>query len=175
MRLVFAAAFLAGWLFGLSANAQNPEADVAFEMPVDVKNWRPDIIGQNGVYRFQQVQGGCQITFVQNLGADAAKAAGRTPHDTIEAYVQQLSVQVGDLTRSKTPDMELHASNGEPVAFFSEEISYRGQDGTDYRNRIATQWVNAVELLIIAACPSSEWEAQSAAIDAFITKVSVHR
>lgn len=176
MRPILTGVFLAGCLFsGLPAYAQNPESTVAFEMPLNVDNWRPDIVGQNGMYRFRQIQGACQITFAQNLGADAAKAAGRTPADTIEAYVQRLSAQVGDVARRKAPDLELRASAGGPVPFLSEEVSYRGQDGTDYRNRIATQWVEAVELLIITACPSGEWETQGAAIDAFITKVSVHR
>jgi hypothetical protein len=176
MKAIFAGALVAGSLVsGLPAHAQNPESTVAFEMPVNVESWRPDIVAQNGMYRFRQVQGACQITFVQNLGADAAKAAGRTPRDTIEAYVRRLSKQVDDVARSKAPDLALRANSGEPVSFLSEAVSYRGQDGTEYRNRIATQWVEAVELLIIAACPSSEWKTQEAAIDAFITKVSVHR
>lgn len=178
MRQIFAVVFvfLAGWVFpALPVHAQNPETTVAFEMPLNVERWQTDIVGQNGIYRFRQVRGACQITFVQNLGADAARAAGRTPRDAIEAYVQRLSAQVGDVARSKAPDLELRASTGDPVTFLSEEVSYRGKDGTDYRNRIATQWVEAVELLIVAACPSSEWETQGGAIDAFITKVSVHR
>lgn len=176
MKPIIAGVLLAGCLLsGFPAYAQDPESTVAFEMPVDVDNWRPDIVGQNGIYRFQQVQGACQITFAQNLGADTAKAAGRTPRDTIEAYVQRLSAQVGNVARMKAPHLELGANSGDPVTFLSEEVGYRGKDGTEYHNRIATQWVEAVELVIVAACPSGEWQAQRAAIDAFITEVSVHR
>ncbi|MGS1097314.1 hypothetical protein ACVCNR_22470 (plasmid) [Aquamicrobium terrae] len=176
MRPIVAAVFLVGGLLcGLPASAQTPGSTAAFEMPLNVDDWRPDIVGQNGMYRFRQAQGGCQITFVQNLGADAAKAAGRTTADTIEAYVKRLSAQVGDVMRTKAPDLVLRANIGNPVTFMSEEVRYRGNDGAEYRNRIATQWVEAVELLIVAACPSSEWESQKAAIDAFINKVSVHR
>ena len=127
------------------------------------------------MYRFRQAQGNCKMTFVQNLGAAAAKAAGHTPKDTIEVYVQKLSMQVGELTRDQAPDLELRANRGDPVSFLTEDVSYRGQDGTEYRNRIVTQWVEAVELLIVSACPSSEWESQAASIDAFMAKVIVHR
>ena len=176
MKPIITGVFLAGCLHsGLPAHAQAPETTVAFQMPVNVESWRADIVGQNGIYRFQQVQGACQITFAQNLGADAARAAGRTPRDTLKAYVQRLSTQVGDVVRSRAPDLKLRASTGDPVTFVSEEVSYRGKDGIEYRNRIATQWVEVVELLIVTACPSSQWETQGAAIDAFITKVAVHR
>ena len=176
MRFIFAVVFLAGGLFsGLSAKAQNPEATVAFEMPVNVKSWQPDVFGQSGMYRFRQVHGACQITFVQNLGADRAKAAGRTPLDTIETYVRRLSAQVGEVTRSDAASLELRTNQGGPITFQAEDITYRGRDSVDYRNRIATQWVGAVELMIIAACPSSAWERQSDAVDAFIAKVTVHR
>src|SRR3546814_115839 len=83
MRSIIAGALLASCI--LSANALAAEATTAFQMPLNVENWRADILGRNGMYRFRQVQGACQITFAQNLGADAAKAAGRTPRDTIEA------------------------------------------------------------------------------------------
>ncbi|WP_054311283.1 hypothetical protein [Mesorhizobium sp. 1M-11] len=176
MKRISAGALLAGWLVsGFPAHAQSPESTVAFEMPINVESWRPDIVGQNGMYRFRQVSGACQITFAQNLGADAARAAGRTPGDTIEAYARKLKSQVGDVARNKLPDLKLRASTGDPVAFLSEEASYRGKDGIHYRNRIATQWVEAVELLIVAACPSAEWKRQAAAVDAFIAKVTIHR
>lgn len=176
MRLIVASISLIGCLTSnLPAHAQARESTVAFEMPLNVDGWRPDIVGQNGMYRFRQAQGGCQITFVQNLGADAAKAAGRTPKDTIEAYVQKLRAQVGEVTRSQAPELELRTKQGEPVTFLAEDVTYRGRDSTDYRNRIATQWVEAVELLIVSACPSSEWERQAAAVDAFVAKVTVHR
>lgn len=176
MRSIIAGVILGGCLLpGLPAFAQKSDPTVAFEMPISVDGWRTDILGQNGMYRFRQVQGGCQITFVQNLGADAARAAGRTPADTIDAYVQRLSAQVGDVARSKAPDLALRAVTGDRVGFQSELVRYRGQDRIEYRNRIATQWVDAVELLIVAACPSDQWETQGAAIEAFIAKVSIHR
>lgn len=176
MRLIVAGILLAGSLIPASSlNAQNIGPSVAFEMPLDIENWQPDIVGQNGIYRFRQAQGDCQITFVQNLGVDEAEAAGGTPRDTIENYVQQLASEVGNVERSEVPDLELLTSTGDPVTFLSEEVSYRGSDGMDYRNRISTQWIDAVELLIIAACPSSQWEERQAELESFFGKVSVHR
>ncbi|MBO9352653.1 hypothetical protein GG851_01515 [Bordetella petrii] len=173
MKSIVAGALLASCV--LSTTAQAAEATVAFQMPLNIENWKPDILGRNGMYRFRQVRGACQITFAQNLGADAAKAAGRTPRDTLEVYVRQLGTRMRDVTRSKAPDLELRANTGDPIALLSEEVAYRGNDGVDYRNRLSAQWVGSVELLIIAGCPATEWGRQQAAINAFIGKVSVHR
>jgi hypothetical protein len=177
MKWRFAVILLAGWTTLVSAYAQDqdPQAQAAFGMPMNVDNWRADVIGQNGVYRFRQVKGSCQITFVQNLGVEAAKAAGQTVSDSIAAYVRRLGKQVGAVSNNEAPDLELHANRGDAVTFLSEEISYRGRDGRDYRNRIAAQWVGRVELLIVAGCPSNEWKNQEDSINAFLTKVSVNQ
>jgi hypothetical protein len=124
MRPIIAGIFLAGWLAtGLPAHAQNPETTVAFEMPLNAENWKPDIVGQNGIYRFRQVHGACQITFSQNLGADAARAAGRTPHDALDIYVQRLDARFGEIARGKGPDLKLRARTGDPVVFPTVEVS----------------------------------------------------
>lgn len=89
--------------------------------------------------------------------------------------MQQLASEVGNVERSEVPDLKLLTSTGDRVTFLSEEVSYRGSDGTDYRNRISAQWIDAVEFLIIAACPSSQWEERQAELESFLGKASVHR
>jgi hypothetical protein len=150
-----------------------------FVFPADFKNWNPDVFGHNGLYRFRQTSGNCQITFVQNRGADAARAAGRGPQSTLDAYIGGVAARIGKLTRNKAPTLELsrnwvnpHAT-GERVTFISEEIAYTGNDAVAYHNRVLAQWMGDVELLIIAACPSAEWNRSQNLLDSFLKQVSI--
>jgi len=43
----------------------------------------------------------------------------------------------------------------------------------EHRNRISAAWVGDIELLIIAACPVSQWPEGQPRMDAFIGRTSV--
>lgn len=174
--LPLALALLAG-LAGTSpdAFAQSAESTAAFAMPADFDQWQPDIFGQNGAYRFRQVEGNCQITFMQNRGADAARAAGQEPRHSLDAYIERVDAQVGRLERADVDTFELEAGPDKKVPFVSAEIAYEGNDDVEYQNRISVGWTGDVELLIIAACPVSEWLAGRQSIEAFVNKVTITR
>ena len=169
-----AAALLAGLAVGgTDALAQSPEKVAAFSMPVNVDRWRPDILGQNGAYRFRQIDGNCQITFGQNRGADAARADGRDLRHSIDAFVDRVAAEVGKVERVEVDAVELKSDAGDMVPFTSAEFAYLGKDKVGYHNRISMAWIGDVELLIVAACPSSEWLAGRPLIDAFVEKTSI--
>lgn len=188
-RLSISAALGAALIFGLpvtgdalaqarsdassqTGSGASPEL-VAFAMPADDDLWRPDIVGQNGAYRFREVAGNCQITFAQNRGANAAREAGQDPRQSMNAYMDGVARQVGRLERVEMDALQIASGADAKVAFPSFEFAYVGQDGLEYQNRISAAWVGDVELLIIAACPVSEWLAGRLLIDAFIGKVSI--
>lgn len=177
-RLSLAAPLAVSLLAGLAVGnsdtlAQSLETMAAFSMPVNVDQWRPDIFGQNGAYRFRQVGGNCQITFGQNRGADAARANGQDPRHGINAYIDRVAAAVGKVERIEVDAVELKSEAGEVVPFASTEFAYLGKDTVEYHNRISVAWINDVELLIVAACPSTEWLAGSPLIDAFLDKTSI--
>lgn len=157
------------------AFAQSPERTAAFGMPADFDQWQPDIFGQNGAYRFRQVDGNCQVTFAQNRGADAARAAGREPRHSLNAYIDRVAAEVGRVERAEVDAFELLAGADGRVPFVSAEFAYEGKDKVEYHNRISAAWIDDVELLIIAACPASEWLAGRQLIDAFTSKVTITR
>jgi hypothetical protein len=155
------------------------ELTPGFVFPTDFRNWNPDVFGRNGMFRFRQTNGNCQVTFAQNRGADAARVAGRGPQNSLDAYIDGVTARISKLTRNKAPTVELsrnwvnpHAA-GEKVTFISEEIAYTGKDNVAYHNRISVQWVGDVELLIIAACPSAEWNRSQDLLDTFLNNVSI--
>jgi len=155
------------------ARAQSPEPAAAFAMPTDLDDWQPDIFGDNGIYRFLQVEGDCQITFIQNHGVDVARAGGHEPRDSIEAYIESVAANVGQVERSAADDLALKSDSGEPVPFVSAAFAYLGHDAVEHRNRISAAWVGDIELLIIAACPVSQWPEGQPRMDAFIGRTSV--
>lgn len=169
-----AAALLTG-LFGTiaAALAEQPSTTAAFVMPTDFEEWQPDILGQDGAYRFRQIDGNCQITFAQNLGAQAARAAGHEPTHSIDAYIDGVTAQIGDVEREEADTLELASGPDETIPFVSAEISYEGEDEVAYHNMISAEWIDDVELLIIAACPASEWPEGRQLIDAFIDEVTI--
>ncbi len=158
---------------GGDVHAQAPERLAAFAMPANSGEWRPDIFGEKGAYRFRQVDGNCQITLGQNRGADAARAEGRNPRGGIDAYIARVAENVGRVERVNVDPIELTSDAGGTVAFTTSEFAYLGNDGVEYHNRISMAWVGDVELLIVAACPASEWLAGRVLLDQFIGKVSV--
>jgi hypothetical protein len=140
MRSSIAISVFVGCLaLSLDARGDTTQTMAAFVMPADFDNWKPDIVGRNGMYRFRQSDGKCQITFAQNRGAGAARAAGRDPRDTLDAYIGSLTAKVGEVRRSEAPALELPLATGEKVRFISEEIAYTGDDNVAYHNRISTQ------------------------------------
>jgi len=173
------AAFLAALLLAepfwasTGALAETPGKLATFAMPADFEQWRPDILGENGTYRFRQVDGKCQITFAQNRGANAARAAGQDPSNSLNAYIDRLAAQVGRLERTEAGTFDVRSGGNERVSFISMEFAYMGNDKIEYHNRISGAWVGNVELLIIAACPVSEWLSGRLSIDAVIEKVSI--
>lgn len=174
--LPLALTLLAG-LAGASpdAFAQSPESTAAFGMPADFDQWKPDIFGQNGAYRFRQVGGNCQVTFLQNRGVSAARAAGQEPRHSLDAYIDQVGAQVGRVERVEVDPFDLPSDPYGKVSFVSTEFAYEGKDRIEYHNRISAAWIDDVELLIIAACPASEWLAGRQSVDAFIDKVTIGR
>ena len=172
----FAAALLAGLVAaGTDARAETPGKSAGFAMPATSDQWRPDVFGKNGAYRFRQTEGNCQVTFVQNRGADAARAAGRQPRDSIDGYIDAVAAKVGRLERTDVDALEIASSAGERVPFVSMEFAYVGKDTIEYHNRISGAWLDDVELVVIAACPVSEWLAGRPSIDALIDEVSITR
>src|SRR5690606_16677902 len=131
-----------------------------------------DIFGQNGAYRFRQNDGNCQITFGQNHGADAARATGQDTRHGIDAYIDRVSAEVGRVERIEVDAVELMTEAGEIVPFTSTEFAYLGKDAVGYHNRISMAWIGDVELLIVAACPSTEWLSGTPLIDAFLAQTS---
>lgn len=172
---LMASLFAGGVATVSDAAAQDSGKEAAFAMPADFDQWRPDIFGQNGAYRFRQVDGNCQITFGQNRGADAARAAGREPRHGIDAYIDRVSAQVGKVERAEVDALQIKSDLDESVPFVSAEFAYLGKDGVEYHNRISMAWVGNVELLIVAACPAAEWLSSQSPIDVFIDKVSIAR
>ena len=158
---------------GSGALAQSSGNRAAFSMPTGVEAWRLDTLGQNGAYRFRQAHGNCQITFGQNLGADAARAKGQNPRQSIDAYIDRVAAAVGRVERVEVDALELKSSAGEEVPFVSVEFAYRGKDKVEYQNRISAAWIDDVELLIVAACPAAEWLAGRHLIDALVGKTSI--
>ncbi len=158
---------------GADALAQSLETTAAFSMPVNVDQWRPDVLGQNGAYRFRQINGNCQITFGQNRGADASRAGGEDVRHSIDAYIDRVATEVGKVERVEVDAVELKSDAGEMVPFASTEFAYLGKDNVGYHNRISVAWIGDVELLIVAACPSTGWLAGRPLIDAFVEKASV--
>lgn len=173
------AAFLAALLLAetfwasTDALAESPGKLATFAMPADFEQWHPDILGKNGAYRFRQVDGKCQVTFAQNRGANAARAAGQNPSNSLNAYIDRLAAQVGRLERTEAGTLGVRSGANERVSFISMEFAYMGNDKIEYHNRISGAWVGDIELLIIAACPVSEWLSGRLSIDAFIDKVSI--
>lgn len=157
------------------AFAQSSESTAAFGMPADFDQWKPDIFGQNGAYRFRQVGGNCQVTFLQNRGVSAARAAGQEPRHSLDAYIDQVSAQVGRVERVEVDTFDVPSDPYGKVSFVSTEFAYEGKDRIEYHNRISAAWIDDVELLIIAACPASEWLAGRQSVDAFIDKVTIGR
>jgi hypothetical protein len=155
------------------ALAQSLETMAAFSMPVGVEQWQPDIFGQNGAYRFRQVGGNCQITFGQNRGADAARANGQDTRHGIDTYIDRVEAEVGKVERVEVEAVEIEAETGETVPFASTEFAYLGKDTVGYHNRISMAWIGDIELLIVAACPSTEWLSGTPLIDAFLDETSI--
>ena len=177
-RLPLAASLAASLSIGVvvttpDAMARNPGKEALFAMPADFDQWRPDVFGQNGAYRFRQVDGNCQVTFGQNRGADAARAAGKTPQHGLDAYIDRVAAEVGRVERVGVDPLRIRSGGDESVPFVSSEFAYLGKDGVEYHNRISMAWVGDIELLVVAACPASEWLAGRPRIDAFIDKVSI--
>lgn len=158
---------------GSGALAQSSGNKAAFSMPVNVEAWRLDTLGQNGAYRFRQADGNCRITFGQNLGADAARAKGQSPRQSIDAYIDRVAAAVGRVERVEVDALELKSGASEQVPFVSVEFAYRGKDKVEYHNRISAAWIGDVELLIVAACPAAEWLAARSSIEAFVGKTSI--
>ncbi|WP_019171844.1 hypothetical protein [Pseudaminobacter salicylatoxidans] len=158
---------------GSDALAQSSGNSAAFSMPANIAAWRLDALRQNGVYRFGQVDGNCQITFGQNLGADAARAKGLNPRQSMGAYIDRVAAAVGRVERVEVDAVELKSSTGDGVLFASIEFAYMGKDKVEYQNRISAAWIGDVELLIVAACPAAEWFAGRPLIDAFVSKTSI--
>jgi len=158
---------------GSEALAQSAGNTATFQMPADFDQWQPDILGHNGAYRFRQVNGNCQITFGQNRGADAARSAGQNPKHSVDAYVDRIAAEVGRVERVEVDTLELKSREGELVPFVSTEFAYMGKDGVEYHNRISAAWMGDVELLIVSACPASEWLASRTLIDAFVGKATI--
>lgn len=156
------------------ALAQTPEKEAAFAMPAEFDQWRPDVFGQNGAYRFRQIDGNCQVTFGQNRGADAARAAGQEPRHGVNAYIDRVAAQIGRVERVEVDSLQIKSGH-ESVPFVSAEFAYIGKDNVEYHNRISMAWIGNVELLIVAACPASEWLANRSGINGFIDKVSIMR
>lgn len=108
-------------------------------MPTSVEAWRLDTLGQNGASRFRQAYGNCQITFGQNLGADAARAKGQSPRQSIDAYIDRVAAAVGRVERVGVDAINLRSSAGERVPFVSAEFAYIGKTKwsitTGYRRR----------------------------------------
>lgn len=173
LAVPLAVSLWAGLAGDTDALAQSPEKVAAFSMPVNVDQWRPDIFGQNGAYRFRQIGGNCQITFGQNRGADAARANGEDLRHGIDAFVDRVAAEVGKVERVEVDAVELKSDTGEMVPFTSTEFAYLGKDAVGYHNRISMAWIGDVELLIVAACPSTEWLAGRPLIDAFVGKTSI--
>jgi hypothetical protein len=153
--------------------SHSTKATAAFSLPLGLDNWKADIVERNGMYRFRQTNGNCQLTFVQNRGADAARATGRGVRSTLDAYIAGVAARVAKLTRNKAATMELSRVAGKKVTFISEEISYTGNDNVTYHNRISAQWIGDVELLIIAACPSAAWNGSQSLLNDFLSKASI--
>lgn len=158
---------------GSDALARSPGNTAAFRMPADFDHWQPDILGHNGAYRFRQVNGNCQITFVQNRGADAAHAVGQKSQHSIDAYINRVAAKVGRVERVEVDTFELKSKEGNLVPFISTEFAYMGNDDVEYHNRISAAWIGDVELLIISACPASDWIMGRSLINAFVSKATV--
>lgn len=171
--LPMALAFLAG-LVGTGPAALAREPTAAFAMPADFGRWRPDTFVHNA-YRFRQADGNCVVTFIQNRGADAARAAGREPRHSLDAYVEGVKARMERVERAEVDAFELSAGTNGKVRFVADEIAYVGQDHIEYHNRISAAWVGDVELVIVAACPASEWLAGRQSIDALVNKVTITR
>jgi hypothetical protein len=172
--VTLAATLFAGLIVTASdALAQNPGKEAAFAMPADFDPWRPDIFGQNGAYRFRQADGNCQITFGQNRGADAARAAGQEPRHGVNTYIDRVAAKVGRVERAEVDALQMKSDLEERVPFVSAEFAYMGNDSVEYHNWISMAWVGNVELLVVAACPASEWLENRPRIDVFIDKVSI--
>lgn len=157
---------------GSDAVAQSGERMAAFAMPADFGQWRPDTFVHNA-YRFRQADGNCVVTFIQNRGADAARAAGREPRHSIDAYVEGVKARVERVERAEADAFELSSGPDEKVRFVAAEIAYVGQDHIEYHNRISAAWVDDVELVIVSACPASEWLAGRESIDALVNEVTI--
>lgn len=176
LAMSLGAVLLAGFVWASTdVRAQSPGTSAAFAMPAHFDEWRPDVFGQNGAYRFRQTNGNCQITLAQNRGAQAARAAGQEPRDSLNAYIDRVAAQVGRLERAEVDGFELAAGPNGKVPFVSSEFAYEGNDKVEYHNRISAAWIDDVELLIVSACPVSEWLSARQSIDAFINKVSITR
>ncbi len=171
-----ALALLAGLVgAGPAAFARSSEPMAAFAMPADFGQWRPDAFVHNA-YRFRQADGNCVVTFIQNRGADAARAAGREPRHSLDAYVEGVKARMERVERAEVDAFELSSGADEgKVRFIADEIAYVGKDHIEYHNRISAAWVDDVELVIVAACPAAEWLAGRQSIDALVNKVTITR
>lgn len=161
--------------FWLSAEAQAEPSEklAAFAMPADIEQWHPDIIGMNGAYRFREVDGECQITFAQNRGVNAARASGQDLHHSVNSYIDRVAERMERLERTEVDAVKIKSYTNERIPFVSMEFAYMGEDKAEYQSRISAAWLGDVELLVIAACPVSEWLAGRVLIDEFMDKVSI--
>lgn len=157
---------------GPEAFAQSAEGMAAFSMPGDFGQWKPDAFVHNA-YRFRQAEGNCVVTFIQNRGADAARASGKEPRHSLDAYIDGVNARVGRVTKVEMDSFELPSGADGKVPFVSAEIAYEGKDKMDYNNQVSAAWVGDVELIIVAACPAPQWLAGQKSIDDFVNKVTI--
>ncbi|MBP9827401.1 hypothetical protein KBC99_02915 [Candidatus Saccharibacteria bacterium] len=142
---------------------------VAFESPVTVKDWKTDILAENGITKYISNDSRCQITFAQNKKTESDSTV--TTQGSLESYIASVRKQL------KTPPTQSAATtysvqgggaSDRRYEFAGATLRYTGNDNVAYTNQIHARVIGDYQLYIIKACQSPAWDTAQVSLQSVV-------